>query len=640
MKQNSNHKGKHSDQSSVDQGLGQSANQSASDSVSNKSPAVNAEGFSASQSRLPGDLAEQWLTWQCRAIAGIIRGAIYFPNDNGGLESAIATWPDDSEVEPQLLVAANQALRENQAMEQSKLSYGPKKSRTCDIVACPLTVDNKLVAVVSVMMSTRSESQRHVVLRILTWGGQWIKTLIEQVVANRQKNQIFSLTLATMVLRHSCARVAAIEMANRLADQFGCERVSIGFRQGLPIRLKALSHVTSFDSRTQLVRRIEAAMEESVDQVSIIVLPDVSESKTIINRAHCELAGQEGCGGISTHPLPGRHGFIGAITFERESSKPFNEQELALCQSLVQFIGPTLELKQLEERSLWTKGGEDLLRLTGGVFGKSYLKIKVTLALMTMLVIAASVIDGRYQVTAPASVESSIRQVLVASQNGYVKESFLQAGDRVEKDQLMALLDDRHLQLELRKWQSEHNKIEKVYQEALAKHDRIELGIQSAQLQQIDAELLLVKEQIAQTEVRSPFDGVVISGDLTQSLGAPVEIGQTLYEIAPLDRYQVVLEVDDHNMAGVKPGNSGKLIIAALPNESFSVSIDQVIPIAISKEKRNYFRIEASLAEHSSELLPGMRGVAKIDIGEEKLLWIWTHALVDRMKLWFWSVGF
>ncbi|PCJ14434.1 MAG: hypothetical protein COB04_15210, partial [Gammaproteobacteria bacterium] len=97
VKQNSNHKGKHSDQSSVDQGLGQSANQSASDSVSNKSPAVNAEGFSASQSRLPGDLAEQWLTWQCRAIAGIIRGAIYFPNDNGGLESAIATWPDDSE---------------------------------------------------------------------------------------------------------------------------------------------------------------------------------------------------------------------------------------------------------------------------------------------------------------------------------------------------------------------------------------------------------------------------------------------------------------------------------------------------------------------------------------------------------------
>lgn len=584
----------------------------------------------------PADLAEQWLSWQCRAITGIIRGAIYFPTDEGVIGSAIAVWPNKAGVEPQLLVAANEALVDRQAIERSKLSYGPTNSRTCDVVACPLLVDKKLVAVVSIMMSVRSESQRRVVLRILTWGGQWIKTLLQQVVDTQQKNNIFSLTLATVVLRHSSSQVAAIDMVNRLADQFECERVSIGFRQGLSIRLQALSHVASFDGRTQLVRRIEAAMEESVDQVSLIVLPDKSNLNSEIDRAHVELSNG---GAISTHPLPGRRGFIGAITFERGSSQPFTEDELIICQRLVQFIGPALELKQLDERSVWIKGAEDILRRVARVCGKAYLKLKITLALILVLMIAAAVFDGDYEVTAPASVESSIRQVLVAPQNGYVKESLVQAGDLVKKDQLMALLDDRNLTLELRKWQSEHNKVEKVYQEALAKHDRIELGIQSAQLKQVNAELLLVKEKIAHTQLRAPFDGVVINGDLTQSLGAPVEIGQTLFEVAPLDSYQVVLEVDDHNMAGLKAGNTGKLIIAALPNDSFSLSINQVIPIAISKGNRNFFRVEASLAEHASRLLPGMRGVAKLQMGERKLLWIWTHSLIDRMRLWLWSVG-
>jgi len=133
---------------------------------------------------------------------------------------------------------------------------------------------------------------------------------------------------------------------------------------------------------------------------------------------------------------------------------------------------------------------------------------------------------------------------------------------------------------------------------------------------------------------------VVVSGDLSQSLGAPVETGQVLFEVAPLDHYRVVLEVDDHNMAGLRVGNAGHLIIAALPQSKLAVSIKQVIPIAVSQDTRNFFRVEALLTEPSaSPLLPGMRGIAKIEIGERSMLWILTHALVERVTLWLWSLG-
>ena len=42
---------------------------------------------------------------------------------------------------------------------------------------------------------------------------------------------------------------------------------------------------------------------------------------------------------------------------------------------------------------------------------------------------------------------------------------------------------------------------------------------------------------------------VVVSGDLTQSLGAPLERGQVMLELAPLDAYRVTLQVDERDIA-------------------------------------------------------------------------------------------
>ncbi|MCP4288486.1 MAG: HlyD family efflux transporter periplasmic adaptor subunit, partial [Gammaproteobacteria bacterium] len=184
------------------------------------------------------------------------------------------------------------------------------------------------------------------------------------------------------------------------------------------------------------------------------------------------------------------------------------------------------------------------------------------------------------------------------------------------------------------------NKLEKEYQNALAKHDRTELSVLRAQIDQVDAELRLVGEEIARLQMHAPFAGVVVSGDLSQSLGAPVETGQVLFEVASLDRYRVILEVDEHDVAGLDSGKSGHLIIAALPQTSFAISLDQVVPVAVSGEASNFFRVEASLEESSSLLRPGMRGVAKVEMGQRNLLWIWTHSVIDRIRLWIWSAGF
>jgi multidrug resistance efflux pump len=584
------------------------------------------------------ELAQDWLAWQCKMVTGIIYGALYLTTDTQNISSSIAVWPNKGEGEPQLTSAAKQALTLNRGVVLSKQSYGPEGKRTCDQIAFPLNVDNKIVAIVSVMISPRSESQQHAILQLMQWGGIWLKNLTQQQSTALQINDASISNMMGAILSHQSSHVAAIELVNRLADQFECERVSIGFREGLPIRLKALSHVASFDERTQLVRRIEAAMEEAVDQNTALVYPANQDLVSTASRAHGELSEQQGIA-VCTIPIKGGRGILGAITLERETKKPFKKETVTLCQAIADLVGPILELKQREERSLWNKGSETLQKRAATIFGAAHLKIKMTLLTLVALFSVLFFVDGTYEMTSSAYIEGAVRHLLVAPQKGYVKEATVRAGDLVKKGQQIALLDESNLLLERNKWHAEHNKIQAEYQEALAKRERAELSMLRVQLEQVNAEIMLVDEKINRTRLNAPFDGIVVSGDLSQSIGSPVDIGQVLYEIAPLESYRVVLEVEEFDVADLTQGKVGKLLISAFPQTHFTIVIDQVVPVATSSETRNFFRVEASLDEATPLLLPGMRGVAKIDMGQRNILWIWTHSLIDRIRLWLWSAG-
>ncbi len=145
---------------------------------------------------------------------------------------------------------------------------------------------------------------------------------------------------------------------------------------------------------------------------------------------------------------------------------------------------------------------------------------------------------------------------------------------------------------------------------------------------------------MSRAELKAPFDGIVVSGDFSQSLGAPLERGQVLFEVATLDAYRVVLQVDERNIADVKPGQSGELVLSSLPGERYPFSVSKVTPVNMAREGRNLFRVEAQLDSRTGHRFrPGMQGIAKIDVDKRRLISIWTHELANwiRIKLWSWT---
>jgi multidrug resistance efflux pump len=226
----------------------------------------------------------------------------------------------------------------------------------------------------------------------------------------------------------------------------------------------------------------------------------------------------------------------------------------------------------------------------------------------------------------------------VAPFDSFVVSSYVRAGDTVKKGQVLCRLDDRDLKLEQNKWQSERDQYLRKLREAEANHEMSEVQILSAQVQQADAQYALVTDRLNHVEITAPFDGVVISGDLSQLIGSPVELGKQLFEIAPLQAYRVILQVDESEMRLVKQGQPGQLMISGIVGEPIPLRVSKITPVATARDGRNFFRVEANLNQAPAQLRPGMDGEGKINVGERRLWWVLTHTFTDwlRLKLWGW----
>jgi multidrug resistance efflux pump len=208
----------------------------------------------------------------------------------------------------------------------------------------------------------------------------------------------------------------------------------------------------------------------------------------------------------------------------------------------------------------------------------------------------------------------------------------------VQAGEVLARLDDRDLTLERIRLVTSRQQRMTEYDRALAAHERAEALIIKTQIDQADAQLALVDEQLSRTSLVAPFDGVVVFGDLSQSIGASVDRGQELFRIAPLDTYRVVLEVDESDIEDLSIGQTGVLRVASLPEEPMTYRVERITAISDQKDGRNFFRVEASLESLSVRLRPGMEGIAKTEIDERLLIHSYTGKLVDwaHLALWRW----
>jgi len=301
-------------------------------------------------------------------------------------------------------------------------------------------------------------------------------------------------------------------------------------------------------------------------------------------------------------------------------------------------IGPVLEIRRRDEQTLLQRITGLARRSLSTIFGPAHIVLKLTTASLLLCLTFLSLTPGDYRITGTARLEARTQLAVVASQDGYIAEANVRPGDIIHKGDTLGSLDDKDLKLQSQKWSSQLDQTQKEYRKALAKHDRSGASIIKAKKLMAEAQLSLVNEQLSRTRFTAPFDGLVVSGDLSHALGSPVERGQVLFTVAPLEAYRVLLKVDERDIGRVQEGQRGNLVLSGMPASPMPFTVEKITPVSVVEEGRNYFQVEAKMDVETDLLRPGMEGVAKITAGRQKLIWIWTHRLVDWLRLTFWSI--
>ncbi len=595
--------------------------------------------FAAAQT--PADFCGSWLGIQCSMLQDARRALVMTVAADGESLELTASWPinaaDDWQAPAE---AAQQALKVGQGVVVQVSEAATIDSSPSHIVAFPILVDEQPFAAVVVEVACADDARLEEVMRQLQWGASWLELLNRRAGAPgevRTDKLTAVLGLVAASLEQERYRSAANAFVTELATRLQCERATIGFAKKGHSEVIALSHTAQFDKRMNLVTAIGRAMDEAIDQRAMILYPGDSQASHLVDRHHAELAADHGDAVVHTFPISRGGEVYAALTVEYAEGQLPSADAVSVCETAATLVGPLLESKRQIDRPLPLKIKDSINKQTDRLFGPLHFKFKIGATLATLALLFLVLAEGDHRITAKAVLEGEVQRAVVAPFDGYIADSGARAGDTVTSGQELGGLDDKDLLLEQRKLTSQRAQLLGEYREAFAGHERARIRISKARIDQIEAQLALINEKLRRTRLLAPIDGVIVTGDLSQSLGAAIGRGQVLFEIAPLQDYRVILQVDERDIAEVMVDQRATLVLSSLPNRRFELVVSKITPVAEADEGTNYFRVESRLEEGSTRLRPGMKGVSKIIVGRRKLIWIWTHRMIDWLRLWLWS---
>jgi len=566
-------------------------------------------------------------------------GVLLLAEADGTSFGVAAAWPDTQRDLTYLGGVAQEALTEVSGVVTAP-DGGTPESCGPAYVGYPVEVTGRVVGAVVFDVGVGAADSLQAALRQIHWASAWLLDYFGRQQLAESQAEVGRLALleesCATALQYRALKPSALSVANELVSRLQCDRVSIGLDEGGQIKVVSMSHAATFDERSNLVRAIASAMDEVLDLGVPVVVPAPSDDE-LGAIAHAESARVLHAKSMLSVPLLRDSQTIGAITFERSTGEPFSVEEQRIAGALGVMLAPLWALLREQERSWWQRTREATRSALQQLFGPHHPGAKLAVGLAALLIAALALIQKDYRVVARTVIEGSTQITSAAPFEGFIAKGFVRAGDTVRAGQSMAQLDERDLTLERAKWSAELDQLQRKHQVAMAEADRSAMVVLGAQIDQTKAQLALAEERLARATVLAPFDGVVVSGDLSQSIGMPVKQGDELFVVAPLEGYRVVLQVRDRDIARVALEQGGELVLSSLPDRALPFTVSAIAPVTTQVDGYNVFRVEALVTGTTDRLRPGMEGIGKVTVGRRSLLWIFTHNFTDWLRLTLWN---
>jgi RND family efflux transporter MFP subunit len=262
---------------------------------------------------------------------------------------------------------------------------------------------------------------------------------------------------------------------------------------------------------------------------------------------------------------------------------------------------------------------------------------------------------------AAGTVRAAQTSDLASQLMGNIVEIRAREGDRVQRGQVLAVIDDSQpraavdrataagvgaqqqlvaansdlvlAESTLKRYQNlydrkslspqEFDEVKARQQATLARRDMAQAGQAQAQ-----AALKQAKTSLDYTRIRAPFDGVVT--EKKADSGTLASPGMPIFTVEDVRRYRLEVAVNESDLRYVRTGGQVAVAIDALDNAELKGKVVQIIPAADPASRA--FLVKIDLPTDPS-LRSGLFGRARFSRGERQALLIPRTAVVERGQL-------
>ena len=434
------------------------------------------------------------------------------------------------------------------------------------------------------------------------------------------------LELVSKIENQKSTKAASEEAANQLGNLLGCSAVAIGLLKNHRMYVRAISGIAKIDHGSEANRNWRQALIESTSRKEAGIFPAIDPEKNFLLQAHKQLASFTHAESVFSCPLITDDEVTrGSVVFTGPAGLLADSRFERFALAAAPAIANSLRVVERTNRG-------PITRCVNWFCEKVSVLKRVLLLAMLVGICFLMVMPITYRVRCSCVTEPVSRRFAVAPFDGQIVTGHAEAGDLVDAGEVLAEMDGRTIRWELSGVTAEREQSLRTREMELS-----ERNIPKTILAELEYDRLISEEEILQhkrenLQIKSPIEGIVLSGSLERAEAASIQTGQVLFEIGPIKPMRVEVAIPANEIAQVKEGFNTKIWIDGQEESPLEGEIIKLHPRSETRDAKNVFIAVLEFPNEDERLRPGMKGSVRIDGEERSLGWSLFHKPINWVR--------
>ena len=421
------------------------------------------------------------------------------------------------------------------------------------------------------------------------------------------------------------------------------ERAAIALEQRSVLQVKALSGMKQINPADPAVSGLQEMLEwASISNKELHITQhgdEIDDPRPETKDKFAAYFAASGMRAFYALPLIDDQGRLGVLSFESSDPDFLTAAHLEIIKVLAGQATVALRNASLYREVPFINLLEPLLQKKKRFLAMEKRRRGLTIAGAVALALFLVFCPLPMRVSGNATVASARTAQIQAGVDGVVRNVYVHEGDFVRQGALLGELEDWNYRADLAAAEGKYSEAVAGMNRALAQNDGTLAGTERLKADYFQAERTRAHERLDRTSIRAPFDGVVTTPQIHNSVGRRLMHGDAFAEIVETSHVTVDVAIPEDDSTLLRSGERAAIKLESFPLQTFRGEVRVVSPQSQVQSENVVFMARVNVPNLDGKIRPGMQGRGKVSVGMHPAgyvffrgfaMWIWS-------KLWSWA---